>query len=250
MALKRRLTKEEFDKLPEALRTEYKASGESDGGYILDVEGIDDITNLEGALRKTREELKATRAEADKFKGIDPERHKVLVQQAEELERKRKEQEGDYKAALEQVNKKHEQELQSLRDEILQRDKTIEGVLVDAKVNEAIAKHAGNPKLLFDVIKKRTKVERSSDGEYAVKVLGEDGKAMVDGKGTPISIDDLVGGLKADKDFGVAFAPSKANGSGSPSDRRATPPVDSKSPRTSLDKIRSGLAKQMGATQS
>lgn len=59
MALKKKLSKAEYDKLSDAIKGEYKAEGDE---YKLDLEGDEDLTPLKNA----NERLKAERAEAKK----------------------------------------------------------------------------------------------------------------------------------------------------------------------------------------
>lgn len=71
MALKAILSKEEHDALPEALREYY---AEKDGKFILDAEGVEDVSGLKNALTAVRDELKTAKKQLqetiDKFKDI------------------------------------------------------------------------------------------------------------------------------------------------------------------------------------
>jgi hypothetical protein len=56
--LKLKITKEEFEALPDAIKAEYKTSGE---GYSLDVTGIEDT----GALKRAKDRESELRKEAE-----------------------------------------------------------------------------------------------------------------------------------------------------------------------------------------
>lgn len=89
MPLKALLTKEEYGALPEALRQYYV---EKDGKFLLDADGVEDVTGLKNALTATRQELKeakdSLKQTIEKFKDIDPEKAKVAQQKLQELEDK------------------------------------------------------------------------------------------------------------------------------------------------------------------
>ena len=80
MPLKAVLTKEEYDALPEAARAYYV---EKDGKFILDAEGVEDVSGLKNALTAVRDELKSAKKQLqetiDKFKDIDPEKARVAL---------------------------------------------------------------------------------------------------------------------------------------------------------------------------
>lgn len=244
MALKRKITKEEYEKLADPLKTEYKAAGED---YVLDVEGIDDITNVESALRKTRDELKDVKDKLKAKDGVDPEKYAALVAKEEELEKKKLEQEGNYKALLAQVNEKHEAALKGKDAEISRWQNLAVGDKLDSAINSAIATHGAIPKVMHPLLKSRVAGSFNDAGEYVITVNGEDGKPLVDSKGVPMTVAGLVESMKADKDYGGLFSARPASGGGQPGDRRPSPPtpqVEGGPKRTSTQRIAEGLKQQ------
>lgn len=107
MALKYQLDKDAFAKLDEGQQALYK---ETEDGYQLDVEGIDDGKELKEALRKEREERAAAKKRAQE-----------LETEAEQKERERLEAQQEYQTLYQQEQEsrsKTEKELQELRDKV------------------------------------------------------------------------------------------------------------------------------------
>ena len=135
MALQYQLDKEKFDALEEGQQALYR---ETDDGYVLDVEGIDDGKELKEALRKEREE----RAEAKR-------KLKEFETDAERKERERLEKQQEW----EQLSKKDreradglEKQLSELKDKVANGERTAaaEGIVAGLIDREA----AGGVQLL------------------------------------------------------------------------------------------------------
>lgn len=249
MALKSKLTAEEHGKLVPDLQASYKKL--ADGSYVLDVEGIDDLSDLAGALdrvkaevKKARDEATAARAQAEKYKDIDPEKYKELLAAAEDADRKAKEGKGEYDKIIAQMNEKHAQDLANKDKKIAAITAALESHLIEASAIAAIAEFKGEPALLLPIIRKRTKVVENN-GEYTVQVLGDDGSPQVDGTGKALSIKSLVEQMKGDKVYGRAFEANGQSGGGAPPNPRpGNGPAGGGGPaRTSQDKIKAGLEK-------
>ena len=95
MALKAVLTKEEFDGLEDSLKKLYV---EKDGKYLLDAEGVEDVSGLKSALEKERGTVKKLKADlqatVDKFKDIDPDKARDAQKKLQDLEDKQMMDEG------------------------------------------------------------------------------------------------------------------------------------------------------------
>ena len=83
------LTKEEYEPL-DAIRKELYV--EKDGKYVLDAEGVEDVTGLKNALNATRAEVKKLKADlqatVDMCKDIDPDRARDAQKKLDEMEEK------------------------------------------------------------------------------------------------------------------------------------------------------------------
>ena len=123
MALKRKLTAKEFEKINEALKEHYKKEGD---GYELEAEGFDDATELKGALENERKARKEAAAKAKEFETKFTE---LSTTHEEALKITVPKQQFD---ALEtSYKKKYDGEI-AKRDEALQKSRQqLTGILVD-----------------------------------------------------------------------------------------------------------------------
>lgn len=193
MALKLKITKAEYDALPDAIKTEYKADGDS---YSLDVSGIEDT----GALRRANDRLKQEKEDAEKARR---EAQQKLDALGDDAARKA----GDI-ATLE---KSWQDKMQT---EVSKRDATIAAFragLQTAAVNELAgqlaSKLSDHPAILMPHLKSRIVAE--FDGEATVptvRILGADGKVSA------MSADDLQKEFASNKEFGAIIRASKASG--------------------------------------
>ena len=132
-----------------------------------------------------------------------------------------------------------------MQEEIAKREKEatawrgrFENALIEREIAEALAAEGGIPDLLLPMMRGQVRVVQDGD-TFSAQVHDSDGSArLVAGK--PMTARQLVQTLKADKKFGGAFLASGASGSGASSTSGQRPNTGEKS---SLDKIKSGLAK-------
>lgn len=220
MALKRIITKAEFDKLPADIQNEYESDGD---GYKLDVIGIEDT----GALKRAKDREKELRKEAE--------------QRAKEAEDKLKEMEGDdgrKNQDIKTLEKSWQSKLDTQKTEyetkIAKRDAALKRSLIDETAERIASKISTAPKLLIPHIKARLKADLDGE-EPATKVLD------ATGQDSELSLDDLQKEFIANKDFSAIIIAGKASG-GSPAGNRggATNQQTNNNqdtPPTRLDKI-------------
>lgn len=173
MALKRKLTKAEYDVLSDDLKKEYKVDG---SGYVLDLEDTA-FETLKGEKEAAR--LRAEKAEADlqALKDAEAEKARKAAEDAAKAS-------GDV-AALEKSWKEKAE-----RDAAAEREKTraASNALRNLLVNTAASKMANEictvPELLVDRIKARMAVE-IVDETPVLRILSADGKPSA------MSLDDL-----------------------------------------------------------
>ena len=134
----------------------------------------------------------------------------------------------EIKAALEKLNKDKTGDenvdadlLETLRTQLQERDQKLTKVqqnyldsIINGSIESAIVSAKGNTKLLTKVVQERVKAHLNDDGTVAIEVFNKAGKKIFKGDESPGSIADIVEELKADEDYGVAFAGSGASGSG------------------------------------
>lgn len=191
MALKKKVTKAEYEKLNDVFKAEYIEDGD---GFRLDVDGEEDTGALkrakdrEAQLRKEAEtKLREAQEQLDAL-GTDDARKKGDI---ETLEKK-------WKADLEAEKTAH----------TATRDK-FQGVfkknLVDAKATEIATKISKVPSLLARVIKDRLSVDFDGD-EPVTKVLDANGQPSA------LTIEDLQKELVANADYADIIIASKSSG--------------------------------------
>lgn len=193
MALKRKITKAQFEKLSEELQSEYK---EVDGEYLLDVDGLEDT----GALKRAKDREAQLRKDAE-------EANKELKERLEKLEGDDARKKGD----IDTLEKSWETKMNAQKDEYEQklgsRDAFIKQSLVDAKAMELASQISTSPSLILPHIKARLSVDGEGD-EFKTRVLDSNGQP------TANTLEDLAKEFVANKDFASIIKASQANGSG------------------------------------
>lgn len=217
MALKRKITKAEFEKLSDEMKKHY-AEGEFSDTYILDMGdgGDDDPAELRRALARER---------ADKRKAL-----KELGELRESMEggdddgngegddsgdgdppkrgRPRKDA-NDAKKIDADWKKKYDKDTGGLTAKLSAKDAFIKKQMIEGTADRIAAKISTQPKLLTKVIAERLTVDFDGD-EPELVILGEDGKP------NGLSLEKLEKEFVANKDFAAIIIGSKATGGGAP----------------------------------
>lgn len=191
MALKKKLSKEEFAKLPEHFKSEYVEDGE---GYRLDVDGDEDT----GALKRAKDREAQLRKDAEK--------------KAKELEDKLAEISGDdarKRGDIETLEKSWQSKLDKQREEYEGRVSKLtshtQKQLVDNVALNIATKISTAPSLILPHIKARLQADFEGD-EPKTRVLDKDGKPSA------LTVDELANEFVANKDFSAIIVGSKASG--------------------------------------
>jgi len=185
---------------------------------------------LKSALAKERESVKTAKDALSKFDGIDPDKHRELVEGAEKAEAERQKSQGDWEARETKLQEGFDTQLKKIIGErdaaVSERDaKTseLDGVLRKKEVLKAIAEAKGSVVLLEDVVLKNTKLVEV-DGKQVVQVLDDNGAPKLkDGAKNAsdfMGIAEYVTSLKDQDGYAGAF--EGAGGSGSGGTRDAT----------------------------
>lgn len=196
MALKSKINKEKFDKLPEALKSEYI---ERDGEYVLDIEGAEDT----GALKRSKDREKQLRHDAEA-------ELRKAQEKLDSLEDNDARKRGDIETLEKLWQKKLDDQKTESDGKLSSKDGFIKKTLIDNKALEIANKISGdNAAVILPHIVKR--ITADLDGESPVtKVLGADGTP------SEMSLADLSKEFVANKDFAAIIIGSKASGSGTP----------------------------------
>lgn len=165
MALKSKLTKAEFDALPDALKEHYK---ESNGSYLLD---SDDAAELRRAKEAAAEEANAAKAEAARLRKEKEDADEEARKAREEAARKKGDVtalEASWQEKLTAVETKHANEIADLNNQI-------DELTVRAEARRIAAEISTVPELVEDAIAKRLRRE-VVDGKPTVRTLDATGQ--------------------------------------------------------------------------
>src|SRR5690348_10966000 len=175
MALKAKLTKAEFESLADPLKEHYKQSGDD---YVLDAEGVEDVSGLKSALKKTKEErdqLKADlRAEADKWKDLDPERAREALKTLHELDEKKLVDKGEYDRLLAKRTKEFEDREKEYQATLSEQAKRLDTYELTNPIRDAALKAGVIPEDI-DIVLAYTKNRFKLNDKRKVVVLDGDG---------------------------------------------------------------------------
>lgn len=191
MALKKKITKAEFEKLAEHFKAEYIEDGE---GYRLDVDGEEDT----GALKRAKDREAQLRRDAEK--------------KAKELEDRLADIEGDdarKKGDIQTLEKSWQKKLDDQKAEADAKIAKLTGhttkSLVDNVALALATEISTSPKILIPHIRQRLQADFEGD-EPTTRVLDANGKPSA------LTIDELKQEFVANKDFSAIIIGSKASG--------------------------------------
>ena len=239
-----------IDKVPEQFRPLYAPA--QDGKFVVDekYKGVKEaITGLNTSLRASRDDAKK-RTPTDltplaEF-GTDPVAIKAefdrrvsdLVAKggdaAKAVERVRTEMAAANAAALSAANAKTSAYQTQLYTMLVKNDAL-----------SSIAEAKGVPELLMPFIEKQVKV-MEEDGRFVVHVMDDKGERRYSGvTGQPMTIKELVTGMKADAKYARLFDSEKQGGGGMLPGGGTRQPPASGTTKTANDKINAGLSSRL-----
>lgn len=193
--LKAKVSKTDYDGLDDSLKGFYVASGDD---YILDAEGVEDVTGLKNKISELLKDGKSKTELLKAFEGLDPEAAKKALEEMTRLEEKKLADKGKYdellqkqktesEAKINAANEANQKTLANLKREKLTNFLVQNGVLADR------AKYAlADVESLIDL----------SEGDNGFELKGKDGAEL----------DGVITNLKTGSGF--LFAASGASGSG------------------------------------
>ena len=197
MALKKKLTKAEYEKLSEHIKAEYIEDGD---GFRLDIDGDEDTGALkrakdrEAQLRRDAEaKLREAQEELDRINGDDARKKGDIATLEKSWQKKLDDTKAEYEGKVSKLT--------------THTTKT----LVDNVATQIATKISNAPALLLPHIKSR--LQADFEGEAPVtRVLDKDGKVSA------MTVEELAAEFVANKDFSAIITASKASGgAGKPS---------------------------------
>ena len=142
----------------------------------------------------------------------------AMIEEFAKIEEGKLTQAGEWDKLKAQMNSKHGDELKALQAKLDAKDGELKSVitlsdsrLIKTEATAAIAAAKGVPELLLPHVQQFLRIDEKGN----VVVVDAQGGPRVNGKGDPLTINDLVNELKASDLFGRAFEGSGNSGSGS-----------------------------------
>lgn len=197
MALKFKISKKEWEKLSDELKSEYNADGEN---YTLDVSGIEDTAALKRARDREKEraddfkkKLEDTENELEEVKAAGGKNSKDIATLEKNWQKK-----------LEETSKEKDAKIEKLSNAAKKN-------LIDGTAEALAAKISTVPSLMAKSIKERLTVDFDGD-EPTLKILDKNGKP------SDMTVDQLKEEFVANKEYSSIIVGSRASGSGAGKD--------------------------------
>lgn len=242
MALIPTLTAEAWGELDALFQAEYDE--QDDGSYLLSVTptgglALENVAGLKATISSLRgENAKATKT-LKAFGDIDPETAKDAVEKAAELagmDLDAKVEEA-VKSREQQLIKKHSTDLDTAHAERDAMRGTLEGVMIQDAATSALASNKGNVDLLLPHVVKQAKLRQVDGDKFTVEIVDVDGNVLISpatGSTAPMTINELVVSMRADKRYQAAFEGDGTTGSGGANDN-SSPGKPAKGASKSVD---------------
>lgn len=204
MALKTKITKAEFDKLNDVLKSEYI---EKDGSYVLDTDGASELERAYDRV-KLSEKAAKERAEAaeQKLKELNDGKAADEFNDAKSK--------GKIDLLEKSWNEKYASLEKTFTEKLTAKEAYIKKVLIDNKALEIASEISKSPALILPHIKARLAADFDGQ-EPTTRVLDNTGKV------TALTIDDLKKEFVENKDFSAIIVGSKASGGNAAHDSKS-----------------------------
>lgn len=234
--MKFKLTKEEFEKLSDDFKAEYKADGDN---YILQGEGFADKTKLEEFRMANTELLKTTKG----LEGIDMAKYNSMLETERKIRDKELIAKGDIETLIAErlatstsdFNGKLKTAQELADSATSKHSKLVSKYEIEGAALKAFGAHKIRPDA-HDAIMAQIKSKFSVD--ESGKVIAKEGDSIVAGKDGNLTVSEFV---ESQPDF--MRVPNTPGGGQGGEDQTVVKPGTS-----SQDKIKAGLAKALGKT--
>lgn len=207
MAIKRKITKEEFENLNVSLQGEYK---EQNGSYILDVDGDEEaITTLRASLASARNETASTKAERE-AKQAEIDRITLELSQAKELVAAK---ENGTHAEVVALQAKHTKALSELATKHAE-----ETTRLNSHLTRAFAEQPANA--FFSSVGKTAAIAKMLAREYGDRFVmemdaqGNPTTVIKDKDGSPVDVEKFKAEVYANTDLADMLRPTSGSGGG------------------------------------
>ncbi len=200
--LKAKLSKTDFDTLDDLHKGFYVASGTDQMDYVLDAEGVEDVTGLKNKIAELLKDGKSKGDLLKAFEGLDAEAAKKALSEMEKIEEKKLAEKGKYDELL----TKHKTEFETkLAAAATARETTLAG-LKREKLENFLVKNGVLPDRAKYALADVESLIDLAEGEKGFELKVKDGTGLVG------ELDGLMATLKSGSAF--LFAASGTSGSG------------------------------------
>lgn len=229
MALKAKITTDEYEALSDALRENYRQAGDH---YVLDAEGVEDVTGLKKVLEEVKADRSKLRAEIEKLKtsfgDVKPEDARRAMEELQRLQDEKLLEAGKVDELLtkrtERMRSDHDAQVKAFQNEIANTRKEnekltqrLEEVLIDTGLQSVGVKVGVKPTAMQDLLLRGRVIWKLHEGRPTP--FRDDGSVLY-GKNpnTPMSMEEWVGSLQAEAPHlfetsrGVGSEPTRAAG--------------------------------------
>lgn len=208
--------------IPESLASLYKEQGDK---FILDAEGVEDVSGLKNALESERElrrslekKVGKTNVSNDKLSPSERDELANLRRARQEAEDKALLDKGEYNKLEQRLHTDYGSKLSAKDEDINKYRTSLHETLLENAANVALINHKGDVNLLGRHVKDHLKVEEQ-DGSFKVFVKdGDTTRYSLKDPKKPMSVDELVETEFLTHDsFAKAFEGRGNSGGGTPS---------------------------------
>lgn len=195
MALKRKISKEVYEKLSDVLKSEYV---EKDGSYVLDVDGDDGFEAIKA--EKQKEATRRREAEAKLREAEDA---------LEELKTGNARKTGDVAAIEKSWQDKLTAKESEFAGKMTKRQTQIDRLMRDSTAAQIAAEISTVPGVMKRAVLDRLTIEYDSNDEPTLRILDEAGKPSAK------TVDDLKTEFRTNKEYAPIIKASAGSGGGS-----------------------------------
>lgn len=210
------------NEVPDGLKDHYVPL--DNGTFQLDVTlpndnwEFGDISGLKSALGKTKSDLTQAKNALKAFGDYSAEDVQTSMNELAKLrDQAGKAPDADTIRAqiAQELGQQHAAQMKEWETKYTAQQKQLHDVTVKSTAMKAIQDAGGNVDLLLPHVLGNARMDVGEDNRVATVVHDAEGNPRFNGQGQPMTVNELVEGMKANTSFAAAFAGSGATGSGS-----------------------------------
>lgn len=230
---------EDINEVEETLRPYYK---ETEKGFILDVQesngyALENVQGLRSALSKERgraQEFEKRSSQFSELGDMSPAEIKQALEELNTLKQLDPSKEADkiaeqkLKSFQEQMTKKHQTEVGTVKQSADRYKNQLQSLLIDDAAKNAILAAGGNDKTIAYMLPtvKASLSLRETENGFMTQVIDSNGHPQIgDSNGNPMTVTQLVEQLKSQELWSGAFPGRQRSGGGKQSDATGGTPT-------------------------